>query len=108
MGEVKEIEEIERLKIMLEAAGIPFKYSRRYSASSNTQISYPTHGKQRKCSVIQGQYTYGGKENLLEIMGLLTDEEREEDCVAGWLTAEEVFRRIKLHWDLTQKAGQAL
>jgi hypothetical protein len=31
----------------------------------------------------------------IEIMGLLTPEEQEYDSVVGYLTAEEVFRRIK-------------
>ena len=53
----------------------------------------------RVCSVIQGTCTYGGLENKLEIMGLLTEEEAENDSVCGWLTAEDVFQRIKAHWE---------
>ena len=41
--------------------------------------------------------TYGSEEDKLEIMGLLTEIEEEEDSVRGWLTAEEVFKRIKKH-----------
>lgn len=51
------------------------------------------------CSVICGYATYGGYEGLLEIMGLLTPEEEEYDDVAGGLTAEDVFNRIKNHYD---------
>ena len=32
-------------------------------------------------------------------MGLLTDEENEMDNVAGYLTAIDVYGRIKNHWD---------
>ena len=46
-------------------------------------------------SVIENYSSYGHGEDLLEIMGLLTPEEREIDSVAGFLTAEDVFNRIK-------------
>jgi len=39
--------------------------------------------------------TFGSQEDKIEIMGLLTDEEAEHDSVLGYLTAEEVFERIK-------------
>lgn len=51
------------------------------------------------CSVICGHGTYGGVEGLLEIMGLLTPDEEERDSVVGWLSAEDVFNRIKNHYD---------
>lgn len=47
------------------------------------------------CSVIEGYGTYGYEQDLLEIMGLLTSEEEEHDPVRGYLTAENVFERIK-------------
>ena len=93
------MKEIERLKQMLEEAGIPFKWCECEPITGNAHISYPVDGARRKCSVIQGQYTYGGDCNLLEIMGLLTDAERKVDSVAGWLSAEDVFGRIKRHWE---------
>ena len=43
--------------------------------------------------------SYGYKDGLIEIMGLLTEEEREQDDVVGYLTPEEVFRRIKRDWE---------
>ena len=50
------------------------------------------------CSVIYG---YGSEKGLLEISGLMTDEEyeKENDSVLGYLTAENVFARIKKHWE---------
>lgn len=63
---------------------------------------------ERLISAIEGYgtYGYGGWDHgtgdtdekdgdLIEIMGLLTPEEQEHDSVVGYLTAEEVFRRIK-------------
>lgn len=57
-------------------------------------------GEKRVCSAIQTNFSYGHELDLIEIMGLLTEEEREEDSVKGWLAAEEVFKRIEKHWNL--------
>ena len=47
------------------------------------------------CDVIQNNHSYGNEENLLEILGALTEEEMEEDVVLGFLTPEEVLKRFK-------------
>ena len=59
------------------------------------KICYPNCGNDRKCSIIQGIGTYGEEQDLFGIMGLLTEIEEEYDSVAGYLTAENVFNRIK-------------
>ena len=88
--------EIFKLKSMLEESNIPFEFSiREYELDKLYQICYPKYGDGRKCSVIQGKGSYGGEYNLLEIMGLLTEEEEEYDSVLGYLTAENVFDRIE-------------
>ena len=48
-------------------------------------------------TVYQGEHTYGGSKNLLEICGGTTLEERKEqgEEYLGYLTAENVFERIK-------------
>lgn len=38
--------------------------------------------------------SYGYKEGLLEIMGILVRPE-DRDSVAGWLTAEDIIKRIE-------------
>lgn len=38
------------------------------------------------------------EQDLLEIMGLLTEEEEKIDRVLGWLTAKDVFDRIYEHY----------
>lgn len=38
-----------------------------------------------------------------EILGLLTEDETEDDWVAGYLTAQDVFERIKKHYDEVNK-----
>lgn len=44
---------------------------------------------------------YGSSEGLLEISGLMTREEmdRVHDTVLGHLTAEDVFTRIRTHYE---------
>ncbi len=96
--------EIFKLRGMLIRAGIPHKFSdRSYDGCDGKeyfyQILYPKAEINAICSVIQCGFSYGGNENKLEIMGLLTDDERERDTVAGWLTAEDVFERIKNHYE---------
>lgn len=60
-------------------------------------ICCPKYDKNRYISVVQGWCTYGNEDDKLEIMGLLTRDEKRSDSVVGWLTAEEVFNRIKKH-----------
>lgn len=47
------------------------------------------------CSIIEGHGTFGFEQDLLEIRGLLTPEEEQHNSVCGYLTAENVFERIK-------------
>jgi len=89
--------EIFKLKKMLEENNIPFDYEDNSlcKESQHHQICVPCYNiKLRVISVIQGTGTYGGQDDLLEIMGLMTEEE-EDDGVVGWLSAENVFERIK-------------
>ena len=83
--------EILRLHRMLSAVNIPHRVDRSFDG---WQIVDFYNGKQI-ADVVQHFGSYGADENLLEIMGLLTPEEEEHDTVLGYLTAEEVFERIK-------------
>ncbi len=69
------------------------------------QICYPTNNEDRRiCSIVECFCSYGNEEDLLEIMGLLTkDEIADNQIVAGFLSAEDVFNRIKHHWELEKK-----
>lgn len=99
--------EIFKLKEMLEAEHIPFVFKDLstphdflYDLGERYQLCYPDgKSKTRICSVIEGKGTYGAEEDKLEIMGLLTDDELKHDDVVGYLTAEDVFERIKKHWN---------
>lgn len=88
--------EIFRLKGMLEGEGIPFKWRERPEFHGH-QICFPTTGDGCVCSVIEHDGSYGCEEDLLEIQGLMSEEEERKvgDTVLGSLTAENVFARIK-------------
>lgn len=88
------MKEIDRLAQMLKEAHIPFDlYLDGPTGAQRRHLLYPSYAG-HVCSVIQGYGTYGGNQNLLEIFGLTgTDND-----VEGWLSAAEVFRRIKAHW----------
>ena len=89
--------EIRRLLDMLIDYCIPFDITTDACGNEYNQIWYPSK-EESVCDVICHEYSYGHDAGLLEIMGLLTEEESEVDSVAGWLTAEDVFERIWRHW----------
>lgn len=94
--------EIERLAKMLKNAGIPFERANDPAGILPKEwrmrrLKYPSK-ENEVCSVIQGKGSYGNAANLLEIRGLLTAKEGNNNSVLGWLTAENVFDRIKNHW----------
>ena len=104
-----EFKEIFKLKEMLEKANIPFEFYDRGEdwffnrMRKHYQLCYPKYNSgEYICSVIQGDNTYGGNQDLLEIMGLLTEEEAKADEVKGYLTAENVFDRIQKHYKEVQ------
>ena len=82
---------------MLESAKIPFNFSELHGGY---HIVQPEDGGKCICSVIEHDFSYGREKDLLEIQGLMNKEELEEtqDTVLGYLTAENVFQRIKKHW----------
>ena len=94
-----EYKEIFRLKEMLEQAEIPFDFEDLHGMLlDGWQISYPNCSNKMVCSVIEHKFSYGNDADRLEIMGLLKPEERSRGVI-GWLTAEDVFQRIKNHWE---------
>ena len=97
--------EIFKLKVMLDSGNIPYEfYDNSLIDYQEHEIKYPSYQiivyypneeeQIRLISVIEGFGSYGEKEDLLEIMGCLTNEERECDEVKGCLTAEDVYNRI--------------
>lgn len=97
--------EILRLKQMLDAANIPYQSfdddffdERKNYGIFASDIFYPAYSLKLNddIDVIEHCGSYGNENDLLEIMGAMTEEECEEDGgVLGHLTAEEVFKRFK-------------
>lgn len=89
------MKEIFRLKEMLEKENIPFEFIERKEVEGY-QLAYPKFLKPNEIieavSVIQHKFSYGNDVNLLEIW------ETSKGDVEGYLSAEDVFERIKKHY----------
>ena len=93
-------QEILKLDKMLSEANIPHILRRSFSG---WQVCYPEFDTStRVCSAIEHSFSYGSDEDLIEIMGLLEEGEGDGEVV-GYLTAGEVFRRIKKHYERCRK-----
>lgn len=88
------MKEIEKLINLLTESCIPFQAT---TLNDRYHIGYPSFGEDMICSVMFDSRSYGVENGLLEIMGLVDDEtyEFKEDPVEGYLTADEVFDKIK-------------
>ncbi len=91
-----EYKEIKKLKQMLEVEKIPFEWGEQMGGYN---LAYYGKDNYKVCSVLEHNGSYGHKQDRLEIMGLLTEQEQRIDSVKGWLTADDVFQRIKKHWE---------
>ena len=94
------MKEIFRLKEMLEKENIPFEFTERKELEGYG-IAYPKYYKSTEImlcdiSVVQHKFSYGNDFNLLELWDV-----RNNFDVEGYLSAEDVFERIKEHY----KAG---
>lgn len=84
-----------RLASMCLAHDIPFEIAEYWDGFL---IGYPSLKEDERVSdAVCHNGSYGRQEGLLEIMGLVNEEE-VGDSVEGWLTAEQVFERWQKHW----------
>lgn len=106
--------QLDQLEQLLIDANIPYE---RFNNFNGQQICYyGPNGRQINrnentlwqgngvgaiCSVILSMGSYGHENGLLEISGLMTDEEYDEtgDTVLGHLDAQNVFERIQHHYN---------
>lgn len=84
--------EIFKLKELLEKENIPFEFKNIYDGY---QVIIRNSNKFKLADAIEHNFSYGNEEDLLEIMGGLTEEEEEFNNVLGYLSSEEVFKRFK-------------
>lgn len=95
--------EILKLDKLLSEAGIPHHIRRIYEG---WQVIYYTD-KGIVADAVQHNCSYGARQNLLEIMGLIMPEDYTCDSVKGWLTAENVFKRMSEHYKkYTESEGE--
>lgn len=81
----------ERIK---ETNIVPFLDGNGRDIGRNQVVVYDDEGCYKWDAICQ-LGSFGYKAGLLEIMGDIVDEEKDGDSVAGWLTAEEVIKRVK-------------
>lgn len=84
-----------KLYLMLCEENIPCEVVKHWTGTK--QLYYPSV-EANVCDVICFKGSYGYEKGLLEIMGLISDEVKDYDDVEGYLTAKEVFKRIKKHY----------
>lgn len=84
--------EMVKLELYLQEAKIPYRIDYVIGMPS---VQYYGHSNELVCDTICHSGSYGYEKGLLEIMGLTSNY----DSVEGWLTAREVFERIREDWD---------
>ena len=86
--------EILKLHDMLEANNIPHEFARFYDGYV---VCYQTSGETCVCDAVQHRWSYGSEQDLIEILGL--SENGAGIDIEGYLTADDVFQRIKNHYE---------
>lgn len=92
-GGIPEVTQVDKLIAMLETTDIPFGVTENHG---RPQVWYPDK-EHPVCDAICNWVSYGHQTGLIEIMGLT----HNDDSVEGYLNADEVFARIKEHWEET-------
>lgn len=89
--------ELDKLEKYLKEHNIP--YERKDDESDPHfnlhQIMIPGFGRPYEWDAICHRGSYGYEQGLLEIYGNLVDYETDGDSVVGWLTADDVIKRIE-------------
>ena len=87
------ITEMEKLAVMLMREKVEFNVNYMYEFDNAPQIILLDECGERFGDVICHKFSYGGKDGLLEYMGVGIPEEVGDD-VEGYLTANEAFQVI--------------
>lgn len=87
--------EMSTLKLMADKAGYDYFVREIFETP---QLVFMRNGE-RVGDVISHRYSYGGVDGLLEILGCGIKDDKGEDDVAGYLTAEECFDIILKYYE---------
>lgn len=85
--------EILVLEKMLEENDIPYTKEPLFGG---WHICYPTNSGSRVCSVVEHNGSYGREDDLLEIMGLLTEEEKSLTALLGTCLHKKYLNVLKI------------
>lgn len=91
--------EIWKLKAMLDNAEIPFVIRERWSDIGPFCIVFYPSRHDSVCTAVQ----YANIDDTLCFRGLFTPQERKRLLCMGMATAEEMFERIKNHYEINGK-----
>ena len=103
LNDALSLDELNKLEAYLRENGIEYE---RKDEEPKTQFGVTIHFARHQivCKDKNGKYmwdaichpfSYGYEQGLLEIMGVLVDEEKDGDSVVGYLTADDVIKRIE-------------
>lgn len=88
--------ELDKLEEYLKKNNIPYtRVDESDQWLMRHQIMVPEAYPNAEWDAICNPGSYGYEQGLLEIMGDLVDEEKDGDSVVGYLTAEDVVKRIE-------------
>ena len=92
---MKTNKEMEKLIVMVDNANYDSYITEVFET---LQLNLEKNGK-RIGDIICHEFSYGGKNGLLEIMGCGIKDEYGKDDVKGYLTAEECFEIIRRYYE---------
>lgn len=91
--------ELDKLEEYLKKNNIPYtrvdEDDPGYEWRMRHQIMVPEAYPNAEWDAVCHKGSYGYEQGLLEIMGDLVDEKKDGDTVVGYLTAEDVVKRIE-------------
>lgn len=87
--------ELDKLEEYLKKNNIPYTRVDKNDCWMRHQIMVPEAYPNAEWDAICHSGSYGYEDGLLEIMGDLVDEKKDGDTVVGYLTAEDVVKRIE-------------
>lgn len=87
--------ELDKLEEYLKKNNIPYTRVDKNDCGMRHQIMVPEAYPNAEWDAVCHLGSYGYEQGLLEIMGDLVDEKKDGDTVVGYLTAEDVVKRIE-------------